>query len=494
MYPWKTIIHIDREVNTPVFVQIVNAIINEVMNGRIVAAQKLPGTRAMSSLIGVNRKTVEIAYDELMAQGWVEILPSRGAFISEALPMVKYKRIAEPLKELTIANSTGYEIEELWDVSNIHPPRDYQFEIDDGTPDSRLAPLPELLKVMRRIIEDPANSRLLHYTSSQGESSFRDTLSDFLRETRGLVCGPENIFISRGTQMGLFLIFNVLLSRGDKVIVGDSSYPSADNAIKHIGGELVRIKMDEKGLDVDEVERVCRKQKIRAMYITPHHHFPTTVTLSAERRVKLSEIAEKYDLAIIEDDYDYDFHYSGNPILPLASMDSSGRVIYVGSFSKLLSPNVRIGYVVAPHNLIVELNKLRRIVEIQGDPVLEKAIGEMINRGLVQRHQKVAVKVYRERRDNFCQLLSEFLDDYVDFEIPNGGMAVWSKFKREVNIQQLSSDLLQEGIFLNVNLDFIPKFNALRLGFASLETADAAAAIASLARALNKNSGSRAAI
>jgi len=485
MYPWKTTIPIDRTMQTPIFIQIVNAVINEVKQGRITPGQKLPGTRSLGKLLGLNRKTVEIAYDELMAQGWIEINPSKGTFVSEALPIVTYQKlITDDSLKPNIATEVGFNLKPDLTLKDVYSIPKFKLEIDDGSPDSRIAPLDLLIRKSRRIAQNHNFRQLLNYTDVQGEISLREVLSDYLHQTRGLICGPENIFISRGSQMGLYLIFNILLIKNDKVIVGDTSYVSADKTILYAGGQLIKVKVDDEGINVDEIENICKTTKIRGIFITPHHHFPTTVTLSAHRRIRLLSLAEKYRFAIVEDDYDYDFHYTSSPLLPLASLDSQGMVIYVGSFSKLLAPSVRIGYIVAPENLVHEINKLRRIVDRQGDHILEKVIAEMIAEGEIQRHLKKAVKIYKDRRDQFCQLLSQSLDDKVSFNIPNGGMAVWTKFELPIEKDILTKQLLKEGVLLNVNFDYVNQFNALRLGFASLNNQELKQAIDALALVL----------
>ena len=241
-----------------------------------------------------------------------------------------------------------------------------------------------------------------------------------------------------------------------------------------------------KKINVDQIEKLCKNKKLRAVYITPHHHFPTTVTLSAERRIKLVKLAQKYKFAIIEDDYDYDFHYSSSPILPLASFDTDGLVIYTGSFSKLLAPSLRVGYIVAPKNLIAELVKLRSLVDRQGDSILERAIAEMINEGEMARHLKKAVRVYKSRRDHFCNELSKYMGDKIKFKIPDGGMAVWVNFAKNIPLVKLSKLLLVENIYLNVDFEFIKRLNSTRLGFASLTEDEASLYLSKMAGCLDK--------
>jgi len=487
MYPWKTVITINRSRKTSIYLQIVNAIIKEILEGRIQPGQKLPGTRAISNILEVNRKTMVMAYDELMAQGWLVLSPSHGSFISNSLPLLKYQKLSQGINGLKSQKPvTGFKVVSKFPTIHQAMPSSELIEINDGSPDPRLAPLDDLMKRYRRIIADSRNKNLLNYSEVIGEKMLRSQLSNYLRETRGLVCTEEEIFITRGSQMAIYLLFNTLINSGDNIVIGDTSYPSADLTIRISGGNLVRIPVDEKGINVDQIEKLCKNKKLRAVYITPHHHFPTTVTLSAERRIKLVKLAQKYKFAIIEDDYDYDFHYSSSPILPLASFDTDGLVIYTGSFSKLLAPSLRVGYIVAPKNLIAELVKLRSLVDRQGDSILERAIAEMINEGEMARHLKKAVRVYKSRRDHFCNELSKYMGDKIKFKIPDGGMAVWVNFAKNIPLVKLSKLLLVENIYLNVDFEFIKRLNSTRLGFASLTEDEASLYLSKMAGCLDK--------
>ena len=191
------------------------------------------------------------------------------------------------------------------------------------------------------------------------------------------------------------------------------------------------------------------------------------MALSAERRVRLLQLAQQHQFAIIEDDYDYDFHYASSPLLPLASLDTHGTVVYVGSFTKCIAPGIRIGYVVAPENVIQSMATYRRTVDRQGDPVLEHALAGWIEDGELTRHLKKSVKVYRQRRDFFVRLLREQLGDFVRFQPPAGGMAVWTTFSPTVDLLALEAYARRQGIWLD-DVRRWQTYRALRLGFASL--------------------------
>jgi GntR family transcriptional regulator/MocR family aminotransferase len=258
--------------------------------------------------------------------------------------------------------------------------------------------------------------------------------------------------ITRGSQMALYLLTLILFGKGDTIIVGDISYYYADNLFQHAGANLVRVKVDEHGLDVDAIEKICKRKKIRALYLTPHHHYPTTVTMVISRRMKLLSLAEKYGFIIIEDDYDYDFHYLSSPILPLVSADSKGMVIYIGTLSKSIAPAIRTGYLIAPANLILELCRIRQFIDTQGDPIMELALAELFQEGVIKRHMKKSLHAYHLRRDHLCALLTEKLADVIDFKIPDGGLAIWAKFHKSVPLPPLSQKLKAQGVVLSNGL------------------------------------------
>lgn len=469
MYPWKNIISVDKEVSTPVYLQVANMVIKEIIAGRLAPGLKMPGTRYLADQLGVNRKTIVAAYDELMAQDWLEVLPSQGTFISKTLPIVRQQILAH---EATGAYQNLQTAAFAVGIAGVGGGRNSTYtksmlRITDGSPDVRLAPMEGLYKRCRQIAFGKFHKQYLRYGDEQGEEHLRKTLANYLRETRGLACTHEQILITRGSQMGIYLTLQLLLSPSDRVIVGESSYPVTNEVIQHFKGKILTVKVDEHGISVDEVAILCQKYTIRAVYLTPHHHYPTTVTLSAERRVRLLQLAQHHRIAIVEDDYDYDFHYASSPLLPLASLDTQGVVIYVGSFTKCIAPSIRTGYVVAPRNIVRALSQQRLLIDRQGDPVLEKALAEFIEDGELQRHLKKSLKAYGQRRDNFCDLLQQHLGQWIHFQKPDGGMAVWTVFSPEIDLVALNQYTNAQGISLEGVQDW-KAFHALRLGFASL--------------------------
>ena len=484
MLPWRTIIQLQKEGDQPVYLQIANAVIREMKRGRIGPGIKLPGTRQMSELLEVHRKTLVRAYEELEAQGWIEMRPSKGAFTSKELPEINPRKLSSR-KERPVAfpATTGYSVKVNDKIRTPVLPMRHMTGFHDG-PDPRLTPLDELGKTYKSVLLRNINRKYLSYVETPGVPKFRAVLSEYLNASRGLQTTAENILITRGSTMGLYLLTSVLFQKNDIIIAGDTNYYYADHVFINAGMQLLRVKVDLFGIDVEAIEKICRRRKVKAVHITSHHHYPTTVTLIASRRIRLLSLAEKYGFIIIEDDYDYDFHYHSSPILPLVSSDEKGMVIYIGTFSKTIAPAIRTGYLVAPANLILELARLRQLVDTQGDPIMELTIAEMLENGGIKRHMKKALTAYRKRRDHMSSLLNEKLSGAIDFRIPDGGLAIWAKFKGAVPLPPLVEKLKEQGVILSNGLihnTSSVSLNATRLGFGWMNEKEAEHAVAVLA-------------
>ncbi|TDE12026.1 aminotransferase-like domain-containing protein [Dyadobacter psychrotolerans] len=484
----KSLLVIDRLSVTPVYIQIARKMTSAIQRGVLVPGVKLPGTRMLAEMLEVHRKTIVAAYNEIDAQGWIETLPNRGTFVTKKALVIP----SEPLKNgLDYISShpqrAGFLFRESMLLDRSVSVSRTELEFTDGLPDVRLAPLDKLSKAYASVLKRKNNSRLLGYSHVEGNEFYREELKSYLNNTRGLHIKKENVMTTRGIQMGIYLASMLLLERGDHVVVGDLSYYVANMIFQQAGANILSVPVDEHGISVESVKKLCETKKIRLLYLTPHHHYPTTVTLSAERRVALLNLSVQYGFVILEDDYDYDFHYHSSPVLPLASADASGMVVYVGSFCKAMAPGLRAGYIVAPENFIVELAKLRRIIDRQGDLMMEQALGEMLREGEIQRHLKKAQKVYHERRDLLCSLLKDKFENELIHSLPPGGLAVWTEWRKDINLMKVSRECLKKDLHLPQTLLFqTGKLSAVRLGFGNLDEVEMKRALDILEQAVKK--------
>jgi GntR family transcriptional regulator/MocR family aminotransferase len=470
--PFKNVILLDRLSGTPVYLQIARQMINAIQRGLLTKGVKLPGTRSLAETLDVHRKTVVAAYDELDAQGWIEMLPNRGTFVTKKSPVSTASPLEFNANDLvSYPKQTGFAFDQSMLLDRPVSVSKVDLEFTDGLPDVRLAPMDKLAKTYSSVLKRNNNRKYLSYSHVEGNAFFREKLAGYLNNTRGLHVSKENIITTRGIQMGIYLASMLLIKKGDNVVVGNLSYYVANMIFQQAGANILSVPVDDQGISVEAIRQLCETTRIRMLYITPHHHYPTTVTLSAERRVELLNLSVQYGFIILEDDHDYDFHYHSSPVLPLASADSAGMVVYVGSFCKALAPGLRSGYIVAPENLITELGKFRRIIDRQGDLMMEQALGELLDEGEIQRHIKKAQKVYHQRRDELSSLLTNHLSEFLSFKSPPGGLAIWTEWRRDVNLMRVSKACLKHNLHLPQTLLFqTGQLSAMRLGFGNMDT------------------------
>jgi GntR family transcriptional regulator/MocR family aminotransferase len=479
-----TLISLDKESAIPVYLQISNCFIHSIRQGKLRRGLKLSGSRAVAAMLNINRMTMVAAYDELEAQGWIEKISRKGTFVKHHLPLLTPEKIRPENKRLSKTSRPSFKYNEgkFIPIESSDFPAPDKLYFNDGFPDPRLAPADELARRMRSLSRLSANKKYLMYGGAQGTQFLRDTLAKYLNDTRGLSTTKDNILITRGAQMGIYIAASLLLNPGDAVITGQPGYNGANLTFQQLGARIHFVNVDEGGLDVSGVEKICKKRDIKMVYVIPHHHNPTTVTLTTERRVGLLELAAKYKFAIIEDDYDYDFHYSSKPIMPMASIDTKGSVIYIGTMTKTLTPSIRFGFMVAPEAFVNTATMLRKSIDTQGDSLMENALASMFEDGTMTRHIKKSVKLYHERRDHFCKLLAIELGNKVLFKIPDGGMSVWVNFLT-TDVKNVAAQARVNGLVMSDGTDYDTnktRYNSIRIGFASLNYAEQQKAVSIL--------------
>ncbi len=393
----------------PLSAQIVDAVVAAVRSGRLRKGDRLPGARALASSLGVDRSTVDAAVRGLEAQGVVVVVPKSGVRISADLP--------SPLRTKALKRSNdeaGFDV--AGGVSVDDDDAEGAVALWGGTPDVSLLPRAALARAFREVLLGKKSASLLGYGDVAGAPALRSGVAALLRESRGLAVTGDDVVITGGSQMALDLCARALVRPGDVVVVEDPGYPPARGAFLARGAYVAPIAVDADGLDVDAVAELLSHTRVRAIVVTPHHQYPTTVTLSAARRLRLLELCARHRVVVIEDDYDHEFHYEGRPIAPLIASDSAGVVVSVGSLSKILAPGLRVGWLTAPRVVVDAVVAARRFVDRQGDHLVEAALAVLLDDGEVARHARRMRRVYRERRDALVELLRHHLGDSVDVD------------------------------------------------------------------------------
>jgi GntR family transcriptional regulator/MocR family aminotransferase len=287
--------------------------------------------------------------------------------------------------------------------------------------------------------------------------------------------------------MGIYLAARLLAQPGDVVVIEALSYPPAREAFRAAGATIVTVGLDEQGMRIDELETICRTHPVRAVYVTPHHQFPTTVVMPPERRIRLLALAEQYNFVIVEDDYDHEFHFTHRPMLPLASAHGWGQLLYIGSLSKLLSPSLRIGYIAAAPGVITRAGAEIMLIDRQGDPVTEAAAADFMASGALKSHARKVLRIYQARRDCLADALREALGQNITVTSPQGGLALWVNFAAHINLIALSPKLARARVALTPGQAFATNgttTNGARLGFGSMNETELRDAVGRLKKVL----------
>lgn len=457
-----------------VFLELAAAIVAEIERGRLKPGDPLPGTRALAKSLGLNRNTVDASYHELLMQGWLAAEPSRGTFVAHDLPDLKADAVLHRRVVPVEAKAA------------MPAP---MFVLCDGSPDPRLLPAADLARAFRRSLAAPTFLAAGSYGDVRGNLALRQALAGYLGDERGLVVSAEEVLVTRGSQMALFLAAVAALEPGQTIAVEAPGYPLAWAAFRAAGARIVGIPVDGGGLDVERLAAVAsREPGLKAVYVTPHHQYPTTVTLGAGRRLKLMEIARRHGLTIIEDDYDHDYRFDGRPVLPLAARaEQELPVVYVGSLSKLLAPGIRVGYAVAGRDLLQRMADRREAIDRQGDQPLEQALAALIEDGTMRRHARKARRIYAERRACLAGLLTETFGNSMSFTLPAGGLALWLRLERGLNAESWAGRAAALGLSvmpgIRFSLDAANPPEAFRAGFGSLNNGELRRAVGLLAKA-----------
>ncbi len=484
MRTWNHVIPLDPAADLPLFLQISRSIIDGIRKGQLRPWDRLPGTRALAASLGVNRNTVLAAFDELRAEGWVTATNGGGTFVSHDLPIRIQPQL--PTHRTGMAAQAGYALAPPLriDLPPSFPPG--TLWLAKGQPDLRLLPIHELTRSYRRALSQQGRS-LLTFGDPRGHLRLRNALASMLETARGIAASAESILVTRGSQMALDLVARSLVNPGDAVAVESLGHPPAWSAFKLAGARLVAVSVDEHGMDVDAFESMAEQERIRAVVVTPHHQFPTTVVMPAARRLKLLEIARRHRIAIIEDDYDHEFHYSGRPLLPLASGDLSGTVIYIGTLSKILAPGFRMGFISAPAPVIERLASLRVALDLQGDLAMEYAIAGLFESGELGRHVRRMRRIYQARRDALVAAIRRDLGEVLECNVPSGGMALWTRVTDEVDADAWAREALRHGVAIRGGrmYDLENRYQPnLRLGFSYHDEQELCEAVRRMATAL----------
>ncbi|WP_158846255.1 PLP-dependent aminotransferase family protein [Algibacter sp. L1A34] len=479
----KQLIHFNKCTSQPVYIQIAQQIINAIQRGYLSIGAVLPGSRVLSQTLKIHRNTVVAVYDELASQGWVEIIPNKGTFVLvPEQTTATIKATSHQIDQVyQYPKTTGFPFQPSFNLASTLQTTKAKYSINEGNPDLRLHPVHEFSRWYSAAMKRKSLISKWNRTTPLLDSKFETQLGNYLNATRGFHIKPSNLISTRSTEMSLYIVSQLLIKPDDIVLVGHLSNYAANMIFQQAGANIKTIPVDANGLDVDYIRTHFVKGSIRCVYVCAHRHYPTTATLSVERRLKLLELAKTYKFAIIEDDYDYDFQYKGSAMLPMASADGHGVVVYLGKLGQSLFPSFQTGFVIAPESLISEAKNYLQLLDKQGDMIQEQILAELIHEGEIYRLMKKNIIVYKQRRDSLCRYLKTYFEDIMTWEKPSGGLAIWLQFKHKISLVKLAEEAENYDLFIPKTILYQDRDTcAIRFGFGQLNEEEIESVIKSL--------------
>jgi DNA-binding transcriptional MocR family regulator len=389
---------------------------------------KLPATRELARDLGVNRTTVALAYDELVAAGWARAHVGQGTFVADEVPAAaEGPRPPVPRFDWTgflskSAQVIAADARRRIGYSQVPRPAPGVISFAGGMPDSTLFPTDAFRRVLNRVIRDEGRE-LLQYYPARGYPPLREYLAGYLLRF-GLEVRPDEILIVNGSQQGFDLVARTLLDPGDFVAIEQPSYPRAMRVFRAYGAQLLPVPMVAGGLHVDSLERLLERQSPKLVYCQPSAHNPTGLSMSAAARQRLLDVAARHRLPIVEDGFDGTLFYGERPPAPLKALDVSGLVIYIGTFSKILFPGLRLGWIVAPPELIERLETAKDLADIHTSPILQAAVYHFCRQRLLDRHQARVLRESARRRNALLAALARRMPTGVTWTESQGGFSL----------------------------------------------------------------------
>ena len=418
-------ISLDPHRKTPLYEQIYGFIREEIRGGRIRAGERLPSARALSGYLSVSRSTVDLAYEQLVSEGYLESVPCKGYFVCEIEGLYRLDEKKEETKEDDAAEQM---------------PFSYDFAVTGTAPGG--FPQNSWKKISKEVLLD-ADDSLFQLGDAKGEHGLREAIRDYLHHARGVNCRTEQIIVGAGNDY-LLMLLSVILGRGHKVAMENPTYISAYRCFAKLGYAMCTISMDEAGMRPAELE----KSGADLAYIMPSHQFPMGMVMPMKRRMQLLAWASRENgRYLIEDDYDSELRYQSRPIPYLQSIDNSGRTIYLGTFSKSMSPDLRISYMVLPEKLMKDYSSRYSHTNCTVPTVLQLALIEFIQSGNYQRHIGAMKNHYKKKHDYILNYVKQNLEDDVIMYGAGAGLHFVAEIKNSYLTQsELISAFEQKGI------------------------------------------------
>lgn len=441
-------INLDINSSVPLYMQLYNFIKREIQSGRLESNSKLPSKRKLSKHLEISQNTIESAYEQLITEGYIISKPKKGYYVSELQGVINISQNNNIDYNKGIAR------------------KKYKYEFFSSRVDLESFPYTIWRKINKDIINEE-NKNLLQIGHSQGDKNLREAISNYLRFSRGVNSSADNIVIGAGTEYLVQILINIL---GNDKIYGmeEPGYYKIRKILRTHNIEVKPINIDNQGIDVDSLSN----SNVEIIHITPSHQFPTGIIMPISRRMQLLSWAnEKCDRYIIEDDYDSEFRFEGKPIPALQSLDTMGKVIYLGTFSKSFAPSIRIGYMVLPGELIKIYRKNFSFLACTVSRMDQQSLFRFIEEGYFERHLNKMRNIYRKKREFLVSLIKKYLEG-TEIIGTNSGLHLLLKVNNGMTEEELIKKADEKGIKIlglsNSYSNMRDEMGIVFLGYASL--------------------------
>lgn len=476
---------LDAASSTPLHRQIYFEIRNAILDGRLRPGARLPASRALARDLAISRNTVTSAFDQLAAEGYVEARTGAGSFVPDHLPgdQIAAGTVSsrQTSKRAAPHLTPSRRAARLMAMAGEPAPRQ---PFSPGLPEVDLFPFKEWARLLGRHWRRPAKDDLTG-TAPGGDSRLCAAVADYLAAARAVFCAPEQVIITAGSRQALDLAARVLIDPGDAVWIEEPGYRPTAAVLGASGGRLVPVPVDGEGLSL--TEGLALDPKPRLICISPSHQYPLGVTMSLARRLELLDTARAAGSFVLEDDYDSEYRYAGRPLAALQGLDQGGRVIYLGTFSKVMFPGVRLGYMVVPDHLLDAFLKVRTLIDAHPSSIAQAALADFIEEGHLAGHIRRMRPLYAERQAALMEAL-EPVSDRLKLTPSAAGMHVVGRLDSGVDDREIARRAANLGVqapALSGYFQGVPQARGLVLGYAGVKTETVRRAAAALVRAID---------
>ena len=483
-------IPLDRQSPTPLYQQIIIYLRQGILSGSLAPDTRLPASRQLAQNLGVNRITVENAYAELEAEGLILSKLGSGTYVlapDPLLPLSKKDKDAPwPLWQQSLlirGNTIRTKLPKHKAARHSKP-----ISFASGIGDANMFPADEFRKVLQSVMRRDGFGAL-DYGERNGYGRLRESITHILA-SQGLQTQPDDILITAGSQQALSLISQLLLNPGDVILVESPTYAGALDLFRALGFKVVGVPVDEQGMQVDGLEKLLQQHHPRLIYTIPNFHNPTGTCLNSTRRRQLLVLADRYNLPILEDDFVGDLRYEGRTQPALKALDPGGRVIYVSTFSKMLMPGLRVGFLVAEGPVYDNLVDFKRVNELATSNLIQHALEAYVTVGRYQAHLHRSCQIFRKRRDVMISAIQHYLPAGIHFDVPQGGLFIWLSLPEGLTSEELLPLAWEEGVDFAPGSPFFPeeieRSPWLRLNFVSQAPSEIEEGMKRLSKAIKR--------